>query len=186
MIQPPGIQPPGVQPSGTPIRQRKPSIQAKMGKDGAEELLAADVALVASGVSKDATAEQLKEFVERKGIKVVEVEKLTKDEAETRTNTFKIVVKTADYEKAMDPEVWPYRVGVRHFKPPKRSRQGMTWNEQSQQNGGQVGQHHQRTGGRRDHQGGHRQPQQQRSDTLPLQNRYLLLVDENGEPVMRN
>jgi galactitol-specific phosphotransferase system IIB component len=75
---------------------------------------------------------------------VVEVEKLTKDEAETRTNTFKIVVKTADYEKAMDPEVWPYRVGVRHFKPPRRSRQGMTWNEQSQQNGGQVGKHHQR------------------------------------------
>jgi hypothetical protein len=70
MIQPPVIQPPGVQPSGTPIRQRKPSImygKAKMGKDGAEELLAADVALVASGVSKDATAEQFKEFVERKG-----------------------------------------------------------------------------------------------------------------------
>ena len=53
-FQPPGIKPQGVQPSGTP-RQRKPSImygKAKMGKDGAEELLAADVALVASSLQR--------------------------------------------------------------------------------------------------------------------------------------
>ena len=106
----PGIR--QIQPPGTPSqpRQRKQSImygKAKTGKDGEEELLAADVALVASGVSKDATAEQLKEFIGRKGIHVVEVEKLTKDDAETRTNTFKVLIKTADYEK-----LWTLRYGL--------------------------------------------------------------------------
>ena len=151
-----------------------------MGKDGSEELLAADVALVASGVSKDATGEQLKEFIERKGIKVAEVVKLTKEDAETRTNTFKVVVKTADYDKAMNPEVWPYRVGVRHFKPPKRSRQGMSWQEQSQQNGGQTGQNTQHSGGRREQtQRGSTHRPQDGAWSLPVQNRYGALASED-------
>ena len=156
-----------------------------MGKDGTEELLAADVALVASGVSKDATGDQLKEFIERKGIKVAEVIKLTKDDAETRTNTFKVVVKTADYERAMDPEMWPYRVGVRHFKPPKRSRQGMTWQDQSRQNGGRVdgGQHNQQREGRRErNQRSHFQQQlQDGAFSLPVQNRYEALAGHDGD-----
>ena len=88
---------------------------SKTSKDDHVELLAADVALVAMGVSKEASDGQLKGFLETKGINVVSVEKLTKPEAMTRTNTFKVVVKLADYEKAMQPDIWPYRVGVRHF-----------------------------------------------------------------------
>ena len=107
-----------------------------VGKDDTEEFIAADVSLVAFGVSKDATPEQLKEFVEGKEVTVIGIEKLTKEDAETRTNTFKVVVKLSDYEKAMKPEVWPYRVGVRHYKPPRRNAQGMSWKQQSQQTGG--------------------------------------------------
>ena len=125
--------------SGTEVNARRPSIMygtAKLGKDDNEELLAADVALVASGVSKDASPEQLSDFLKAKGIGVIAIEKLTRDDAETRTNTFKIVIKLNDYEKAMMPDVWPYRVGVRHFKPKKN--QGPSWQQQSSQSGGQM------------------------------------------------
>ena len=85
---------------------------AKTGKNDDVQLLAADVALVATGVSKDASTDQLKEFLITKGINVITVEKLTREDIETKTNTFKVVVKLADYERAMTPEVWPYRVGA--------------------------------------------------------------------------
>ena len=57
------------------------------------------------------------EFVQSKGISVTNVELLTQH-PEARTNTFEVVIKPADYEKAMNPEVWPYRVGVRHYNAP--------------------------------------------------------------------
>ena len=169
-------------------KPRKPSIMygtSKTGKDESEELLAADVSLVATGVSKDATANQLKEFNEGKGIHVVGVEKLTKDDVETRTNTFKVVIKPSDYEKAMQPEIWPYRVGVR---PPKRP-QGMSWQKQSQQSGGhlqqqqhQGGQHH-RAGSRV----GQKAPQKSKASfSLDLNNKFQVLTDQNGEVFIIN
>ena len=39
---------------------------------------------------------------------------------EVRTLTFRVSVKAADYEAALKPEVWPYRVVVRHYKAPRR------------------------------------------------------------------
>ena len=53
----------------------------------------------------------------------------------------KVTVKAAELEKAMDPGVWPYRVGVRHFWGPQRSRQGAgdgLWASQSAQSGGRL------------------------------------------------
>ena len=159
--------------------KRKPSIMfgtAKTGRDDNENLLAADVCLVASGVSKDAREDQLKDFVESKGISVISIEKLT-THPDARTNTFKVVIKLSDYEKAMNPEVWPYRVGVRHFKPQRR-KQGMSWNEQSKQAGGGH------VGGQGN---GQQQPPQQRQHhhanaqqrpspfSLDTNNRYQLL-----------
>ena len=62
-------------------RSRRPSTllfgKAKVGKDDIENILAANVNLVATGVAKDATAIQLKEFIVAKGIEVVEIELLT-------------------------------------------------------------------------------------------------------------
>ena len=84
---------------------------------------------VRSGVSKEASPDQLKQFIMNKGITVTSIEKLTRDDAETRTNTFKIVIKLTDYEKAMCPEIWPYRVGIRHYRPPRR--QPISWHQQA-------------------------------------------------------
>ena len=118
-------------------RRRSASMydSARTGKDGEELILCADVDLVVGGVSKDATEDQLKSFITDNGITVIEMEKLTKNE-EARTNAFRIRVKASDFDKAMKPEVWPYRVGVRHYIPPKRKQQ--TWQAQSAQSGGFI------------------------------------------------
>ena len=102
------------------------------------------------------------------------------------------MIKRADYEKAMNPEVWPYRVGVRHYKAPRR-KEGMSWNEQSKQAGsGQVGSQGAKHAQRQSHH--HRQQQrypqenQNRSSSfnLELQNRYQALDNDNGEVFMSN
>ena len=41
-----------------------------------------------------------------------------------RTNTFKVCIKASDYDKALKPEVWPLRVGVRLFRPKRSDNQG--------------------------------------------------------------
>ena len=105
---------------------------ARSNDGNADQQLAADVELAAYGVSKDATEVQLKDFISSKGIRVVDVKKLTTYE-HARTNTFKVVIKLTDYEKAMNPGMWPYRVGVRHYKPPRRT--GISWQQQSSNNG---------------------------------------------------
>ena len=119
-------------------RSRRPSTlvfgEAKNGKNDTEELLAADANLVASGVSKDATCEQLKEFIESKGINVTDIELLSLA-PERRTNTFRVAIKVADYDKALNPDVWPYRVGVRRYRP---QRTKSNWASQSAQSGGNI------------------------------------------------
>lgn len=125
--------------------------KAKTGKDDSEEMLCADVDLVVVGVSKDATESQLKDFIINKGITVLEIEKLTKAE-EARTNTFRVRIKASEYEKAMNPDVWPYRVGVRHFIPPKRKpQQQQSWEAQSAQAGGRINPQQQQRGYRGHH-----------------------------------
>jgi hypothetical protein len=85
-------------------------------------------------VSKDATCEQFKDFIVSKGIDVTDIE-LISNAPERRTNTFRVSIKASDYEKAMKPEVWPYRVGVRRFIP---KRPKGDWASQSSQSGGNV------------------------------------------------
>ena len=83
----------------------------------------------------------LKDFLADKGINVVEVEKLTKPDVIdlVTTITFRVSVKAADYEAALKPEVWPYRVGVRHYRPPRRpDRDASGWQDQSRQSGGNI------------------------------------------------
>ena len=90
----------------------------------------------------------MKNFLAGKGINAVEVEMLTKKEVmeQVRTLTFRVAVKAADYEAALIPEVWPYRVGVRHYKAPRRERTDNSWQGQFEQSGGgdvHQGQHRQ-------------------------------------------
>ena len=95
---------------------------------------------MASGVGKGCTPDNLKEFLVGKGITPVEVVMLTKPEVinEVRTLTFRVAVKPEQYEEALKPEVWPYRVAVRHFKAPRRERTEANWQGQSERSGGQV------------------------------------------------
>ena len=145
-----GGQPGPAQASGvrgiTPLgpRGRKHSVlifgKATSSIDKKDESLAADVELVATGVSRDASEEQFKEFMTGKGIEVLEIVKLTTYE-HARTITFKITIKASQYAKAMDPDIWPLRVGVRHYRQPKRdNNRGASWAEQSAQSGGVIGQ----------------------------------------------
>ena len=66
------------------------------------------------------------------------METLTRDEvlSNVRTKTFKITVTPAQYEDALKPEVWPYRVAVRHFRAPRRT--DSSWGSQSSRSGGLV------------------------------------------------
>ena len=41
---------------------------------------------------------------------------------DARTNTFRVAIAIADYEKALNPEAWPYRVAVRPFRPSRKDR----------------------------------------------------------------
>ena len=114
--------------------------QSKLGKDNQTQLLAANVNLVAAGVSKAATGEQLKEFIEDKGIKVEEIECLTYH-PDARTNTFRIAIAVSDYDKALNPEVWPYRVAVRPFRPSRKDRDQKSLEYQFGRSGGVIQQH---------------------------------------------
>ena len=132
------------QPSGQhqqPFRPRKQSTllygKSRTGKDNQTQLLAANVNLVASGVSKGATDQQLKNFLEDKGIKVTEIQCLTYH-PDARTNTFRVAIAIEDYEKALNPEVWPYRVAVRSFRPPRRDREQRSMEAQFGRAGGVV------------------------------------------------
>ena len=118
-------------------------------------MLAADVSLVASGVGKGCTEDNLKDFLAGKGINPVEVEMLTKKEVinNVRTLTFRVAVKAAEYEGALNPEVWPYRVAVRHYRAPRRDRAEGSWEGQSGRSGGQVNR-----SGNTAHQGGGTSP----------------------------
>ena len=87
----------------------------------------------------------LKEFLVEKGINPVEVEQLTKPEVvpQVRTLTFRVAVKAGEYEAALKPEIWPYRVGVRHYRPARRSdRPEAGWQGQSGRTGGHVNAEH--------------------------------------------
>ena len=105
------------------------------GDENVETMLAADVDLVATGVGKDCTDENMSNFLKGKGIEPVLVETLTRAEVmdQVRTKTFKITIKAAQYEAALKPEVWPYRVAVRHYRAPRR--QDTTWTGVDSQKG---------------------------------------------------
>ena len=89
-----------------------------------ETFLAADVTLVASGLGLGVEEKDLEDFLETKDIKTVTIECITKkellDQNKVRSKTMKVVVKAKDHEKAMNPDIWPFRVGVRYFRAESR------------------------------------------------------------------
>ena len=91
--------------------------------DESENNLAADVELVAFNVFKDAEPEHLEKFLKDKGVTVKDVKLLTRIELITsgavRSKSIKVTLTAAEHKKAMNPNVWPYRVGVRYYKADK-------------------------------------------------------------------
>ena len=89
-----------------------------------ENSIAADVDLVAFGVSLDVETNHLEDFLIARGLKVKKVELMTRPELlkenKVRSKSMKVTVTSSEYEKAMNPEMWPFRVGVRHFKAASR------------------------------------------------------------------
>ena len=89
-----------------------------------ETILAADVALVASGIGVNVKDDELETFLKSNGVDVVKVECLTKkeliDKEKVRSKTMKVIVRAKDHEKAMNPEIWPFRVGVRYYRAESR------------------------------------------------------------------
>ena len=86
-----------------------------------------------------------------KGLDLLEVVKVSHVEA--RTKSFRVKVKSEDYEKAMDSETWPSRVRVRPYRHFKQRRDqsgaqfgqggGTTGPQAGNVAGGQVGNHSQ-------------------------------------------
>ena len=75
-----------------------------------------------------------------------------------RTLSFRVSVKPADYEAVLKPEVWPYRVAVRHYRAPRRDG---SWQGQSGKSGGNISTEERRepklgrSGGQQSSAGGH-------------------------------
>ena len=57
---------------------------------------------------------------------------------EARSFTYRIAIKAADYEKALNADVWPHRVGVRLFRNKRNFMNPGSWSSQSGQTGGNV------------------------------------------------
>ena len=80
--------------------------------------LAADVSLVAFRVNKECSRDPMKTCLIEKGTNVIDVIDMTRDEVLANCNVkpMKVVVKASPYERAIDPNIWPCRVGVRLWK----------------------------------------------------------------------
>ena len=85
-----------------------------LGTDG-KETLSSDIDLVTYGVTKNITAIQLSNFMQNKGLNAIDCVLLTKYNG-ARSLTFNITIKATDFEKAKDPDIWPYRIGLRYYK----------------------------------------------------------------------
>ena len=77
------------------------------------EMLSADIHLVVYGLAKHVTGLQLSRFIESKDIKILGCDILTKYEG-ARSLSFKITIRSCDYEKMINSDIWP--VGIRQFK----------------------------------------------------------------------
>ena len=98
-------------------RQKSLIANGSCNSNNDDKSFAADICLVAGGVSKNATNDKLTEYLKNKGLNIVNCELLTNPNAieKVRSLSFKVTIKAEDLEKASDPGIWPYRVAVRKF-----------------------------------------------------------------------
>jgi hypothetical protein len=81
----------------------------------------------------------MRTFLIEKDNDVVYVIEMTREEvlAKVKVKTMKVIVKASEFEKAMDPNVWPCRVGVRLWKDKEAQKARFErWQERQEQNKG--------------------------------------------------
>ena len=77
----------------------------------------ADIDIVAYNVAKHITSVDLSNYLSENGLSIKDCKLLTTSE-KARSLSYKITISAGDFEKATkDVSIWPYRVGVRLFKP---------------------------------------------------------------------
>ena len=86
----------------------------------------ADVNLVATGFHTETSIYTIKDWLsEKKDLNVLDIEQLTRpevvDKGLVNRLTVKFKVRAKDLEKAMDPNTWPRRISVRHFRQPRKA-----------------------------------------------------------------
>ena len=85
-------------------------------------------------MNKNCNKDVMKTFLIEKGIDVVDVIKMTREEVldNVGVKSMKVIVKASEFEKAMDPTVWPCRVGVRLWKDKEAQKARFErWQEQN-------------------------------------------------------
>ena len=87
-------------------------------------------------------------------------------------------MKAAQYEKVLMPDIWPYRVAVRHYRPPKRPEQ--SWGDQSNRTGGIISENHQANLGRHNQS---QQPSQLPSTPINTSNQFGILSDLGSKEI---
>ena len=104
--------------------------------EASSDNLAADVDLVAFGVSRT-EPDQMKAFLVGKGLEIENVECMTKPELvaekKIRSKAMRVTVKASEHKKAMNLDMWPFRVGVRLYKtqPRRRNTENESWSSQA-------------------------------------------------------
>ena len=97
------------------------------------------MSLVAFNVNKTCSKDHMKTFLIEKGIDVVDVIEMTSEEVldNVRVKSMIVIVKANQYKKAMDPNVWPCRVGVRMWKDKEAQKARYErWQERQEKNRG--------------------------------------------------
>ena len=99
----------------TTWRQKANILTGTAKGDAGGDILSADVNLVVYGLAKNVTSLQLSRFMESKGLNILNCDLLTKFDG-ARSNSFKITIRSCEYDKITNADLWPLGVGVRAFK----------------------------------------------------------------------
>ena len=70
--------------------------------------------LFVANVRQDIEGATIKDFLARKGLEIVEIEKVSHQEA--RNASFKVQIKAEDKDKALNGDFWPYGVRFRIYR----------------------------------------------------------------------
>lgn len=106
----------------TPLRSRSKIVIGKRVNDGQISWRGADmtVSRYIGNVDMEAQSDDIRTFIEGKGVRVIELEQNTTQHQ--RFKSFRLCIKKGDIEKIDNPDFWPQDVKVRQYFRPRTSR----------------------------------------------------------------